>query len=63
MTDLIKCPTCGKDIVGFPALSRRDNKTHICSDCGVDEAMADYFGAQKHEGSQEHFDRFIAGDR
>jgi hypothetical protein len=25
----------------FPALSRRDNKTNICSDCGTREAMED----------------------
>jgi hypothetical protein len=24
------------------ALSRRDNKTEICSSCGVDEAIQDY---------------------
>ena len=24
------------------ALSRRDNKTYICSDCGVAEAMEDF---------------------
>ena len=29
------------------ALSRRDNKTYICSDCGVDEAMLDYFGGKE----------------
>lgn len=25
-----------------PALSRRDNKTFICGDCGVEEALADF---------------------
>jgi len=58
-----ECPSCGGNIVGFPALSRKDNKTNICSDCGTDEAMADYFNSLKVEGSQEHFDRFVAGDR
>ena len=38
----IICPQCGKPIEGFPALSRRDNKTHICSDCGTREAIADF---------------------
>jgi len=37
-----KCPRCGKSYVGFPALSRRDNKTDICSKCGTEEAMVDY---------------------
>jgi len=27
----------------FPALSRRDNKTDICGDCGQVEAMEDYY--------------------
>lgn len=34
-----KCPKCGKDIVGYPALSREDNKTKICSECGQKEAI------------------------
>ena len=38
------CPRCKKEYSEFPALSRADNKTDICSDCGVREAMADYFG-------------------
>lgn len=28
---------------GFGARSRTDNKTMICSDCGVAEAMDDFF--------------------
>ena len=27
---------------GFGAISRTDNKTSICSDCGVAEAMEDF---------------------
>ena len=37
-----KCPKCGKYYVGYPALSRRDNKTKICSECGMLEALQDY---------------------
>lgn len=33
------CPECGKKYVGYPALSRKDNKTKICPDCGVKEAI------------------------
>ncbi len=33
------CPKCGKAYQGYPALSRVDNKTEICPDCGVREAM------------------------
>lgn len=28
----------------YPATSRLDNKTYICSPCGTDEAMRDYLG-------------------
>ena len=33
------CARCGKAIVGYPALSRKDNKTEICSNCGTLEAL------------------------
>ena len=38
------CPRCRKDYEEFPALSRVDNKTYICSACGVAEAMWNFFG-------------------
>ena len=34
-----KCPKCGKYYVGYPALSRKDNKTKICPECGLKEAI------------------------
>ena len=46
-----KCPICGKTYTDFPALSRRDNKTYICPDCGIDEAMEDYFKAMSKQES------------
>ena len=33
------CPKCGKTYTGYPALSRCDNKTEICSVCGTKEAL------------------------
>ena len=36
-----KCPKCGGPLRDRPALSRRDNKTDICADCGYKEAMED----------------------
>ena len=33
------CPSCGKPYVGYPALSRKDNQTSICPDCGIREAL------------------------
>jgi hypothetical protein len=44
------CPRCNDNFIpsnqnpgAYPgAISRADNKTEICSDCGVAEAMLDY---------------------
>ena len=37
----MKCPKCGKEHERLLALSRRDNHTMICDDCGVLEALED----------------------
>ncbi len=44
------CPRCQelRDMT-YPALSRRDNKTAICSPCGVDEAIREYRGMAPKE--------------
>ena len=34
------CPLCGRAYAGHPALSRKDNETLICPDCGTREALA-----------------------
>ena len=33
------CPLCGRVYGEFPALSRTDNKTLICPDCGTRQAL------------------------
>lgn len=33
------CPICGEDYDGHPAISRKDNKTKICPNCGIGEAV------------------------
>ena len=33
------CPLCGQHYSGRPAISRTDNKTPICPDCGTREAL------------------------
>ena len=39
---MAKCPKCGKTYAkGRGALSRRDNKTEICPDCGFKDAIED----------------------
>lgn len=33
------CPICGKKYDEYPAISRKDNETEICPDCGTIEAL------------------------
>ncbi len=40
MTEKI-CPKCGKAYYEHLAISRKDNKTFICPDCGTMEALDD----------------------
>lgn len=54
---MAKCPRCAHGIPNdgqegeYPgALSRRDNKTYICSECGTAEAFEDFL-KMKYTGS------------
>lgn len=38
------CPICGRAYTDSPALSRRDNESAICPDCGTREALEDMRG-------------------
>ena len=47
VTELMKlmgiCPKCKReDVMKTPALSRIDNETEICSNCGIAEALSDH---------------------
>ena len=42
------CPKCGCTYHERPALSRTDNKTLICPDCGIREAL-ESIGISKEE--------------
>lgn len=33
------CPICKKVFYDYPAISRKDNKTLVCSECGMNEIM------------------------
>lgn len=33
------CPVCGREYSDYPALSRKDNETLICPECGQREAL------------------------
>lgn len=39
VTRMSVCPKCGKTYFDRPALSREDNETLICPDCGTREAL------------------------
>lgn len=45
------CPRCGRSYCEPPALSREDNKTLICPDCGTREAL-DTLGVASDEQDQ-----------
>lgn len=42
------CPICGMVYTAVPALSRTDNKTLICPDCGTRQAL-ERIGVSKDE--------------
>lgn len=47
-TDFEKCSICGASIIPDTfAISRRDNETRICSECGTNEAIEDMLGIRE----------------
>ncbi len=44
------CPVCGREYDEYPAISRRDNKIEICPECGIAEALEDFFNFMANEG-------------
>ena len=46
------CPKCKRKYVGYPAISRKDNHSEICPDCGLKEALED-FKKFKEENKRE----------
>lgn len=54
------CPLCGRVYGEFPALSRTDNKTLICPDCGTRQAL-ESIGVSAEE--QEKIIEIIHGTR
>ena len=43
------CPRCGNEYLDFPAISRKDNKTEICTTCGQAEALLAMIGQKDRE--------------
>ena len=47
--EIQRCPKCQKEFTEHPAISRDDNETEICPQCGVHEAMEAYCDANGRE--------------
>lgn len=43
------CPICKHEYDGYLALSRKENKTPICSECGMKEAIVNFINNQKSQ--------------
>ena len=56
----VVCPKCGAIYHERPAISREDNTTEICPDCGTREAL-DFLGIGREE--QEQIIQAIHGAR
>lgn len=56
-TEARTCPVCGRAYTEPPALSRRDNATDICPDCGMMEALAAM--PRRREGPAERTRRAV----
>lgn len=41
------CPMCGRQYEDYPAISRADNKTEICPECGIREALEAWFDSER----------------
>ena len=41
------CPICGEDYSEHPAISRKDNKSKICPNCGIGEAFMSFVNNKK----------------
>lgn len=54
------CPHCGAVYRAYPAISRRDNRTEICPDCGIREALN---GIGVPADEQEHILQMIHWSR
>lgn len=41
--EIKRCPICKQEFVGSYVLSKRDNKTKICSQCAAKEALVEFY--------------------
>ena len=48
-----ECPLCGKTYTDYPALSRKDNVTEICPECGLEEALMAFYSSKDDAESEK----------
>jgi len=59
-----KCPRCKGIMSKYPAISRRDNKTKICSRCGTEEVLFDFVIQQlKYDKETKGIDTMIKNEK
>ena len=59
MSNVKICPICGERYSRVPAISRTDNKTEICPDCGIRQALETIGVFDRDE--QDHIMELAAG--
>ena len=47
------CPICKNELGKYTAISRKDNKTEICSNCGTLEALEAFNNANKDKANEQ----------
>lgn len=52
--DWHECPICHLGYEGYPAISRKDNKTEICSECGNKEALGDWLSYKMEKQNEDN---------
>ncbi len=54
------CPMCGVGYDTEPALSRKDNQTEICPNCGMREAISAFTDFQRRRSVRDKLDEMDA---
>jgi predicted RNA-binding Zn-ribbon protein involved in translation (DUF1610 family) len=56
------CPVCHNYFTDYPALSRKDNDTLICPQCGMNEAMVEYFKEEAEKAAKKIREKMEEGN-
>lgn len=52
------CPLCNKKYFTYPSLSREDNKTLICPDCGMRQALIEFTNFYNKNNKDTEYEEF-----